>query len=71
MINSIVMETALLEDKTRKEILDQIANTKSLLDSIAIGKISNWVVEDVLKNVDADYKDYAVAVLDKLFPVTL
>lgn len=69
IINSIVMEVAVLDDKTRKSLLDQMANTRSLLDSIAIGKISNWVIDDIVKSVDANFKDYAIAVLDEIFPV--
>lgn len=69
VITSVVMETAMLDDQTRKDVLTQMSNTKALLDSIAIGKISNWVVDDVVKGMDENLKDYAITVLDNIFPV--
>ena len=59
----------MLDDQTRKDVLTQMSNTKALLDSIAIGKISNWVVDDVVKGMDENLKDYAITVLDNIFPV--
>lgn len=69
IINSVVMKTAMLDDKTRKNVLDNMANIPKLLDSIAIGKISNYVVEDIVKGVKEEYKDYVIAVIDEIFPV--
>lgn len=68
IINSVVMKTAMLDDNMRKDILDSMANIPKFLDSIAIGKISNYVIDDVVKGVKEEFKDYAIAVIDEIFP---
>ena len=68
IINSVVMKTAMLDDDMRKDILDSMSNIPKFLDSIAVGKISNYVIDDVVKGVKEEFKDYAIAVIDEIFP---
>ena len=68
IINSVVMKTAMLDDNMRKDILDSMSNIPKFLDSIAVGKISNYVIDDVVKGVKEEFKDYAIAVIDEIFP---
>jgi hypothetical protein len=71
IINSVDMETALLDEETRQKLLDQLSDVPKVLDSIGIKKIAKYVTEERYYGlyIDKNLQQYIKGIFNSLFPI--
>ena len=66
--NSVNPDTALLDDETRYGLITRLSETPRVLDSIALGKIATYVIEETLASFEEPNRDYAKGIINTIFP---